>query len=157
MDPVILAALIGGISTILSPILVIFAKTWIDERPFQSIPIRRIRAIQGTWRGVAKFNEEEHGREIKLEGTVKTIRRKCLGYFRTENETGVIGHFHLEGIPLDYRYFKFDYRDKDQRIIRHGSMILMLSSDARQLNGRFIGYSVAIEDLIFGTVTLDRV
>lgn len=157
MDPVILAALIGSISTILSPILIIFIKTWIDERPLQAIPIKRIKAAEGTWKGVAQFNEKENTREVKLECTVKTVRRKCLGQLRMEDSTGPISQFRVEGIPLDYRYFKVDYKDEDQRILRHGSMILRLSSDANQLNGRFIGYSIIIEDLIFGTITLKRV
>lgn len=156
MEPTVLAALIGSIATISSPVIVLFIKNWLEERPLQSIPISRVRAAAGNWRGTAQFKEGEYSRKIDIDCEIKTIRRKCIGRVRGVDPTGKPYYLRLEGIPLDYRYFKLDYKDEDQKVIRHGSIIVMLSSNGSKLSGRYIGYAANLETLIYGKIELTR-
>jgi len=157
MNSTLIAAMIGSITTIISPILVYLIKRKLDENRFKHISKERISALTGIWNDIMIHPSENNRTELRLQITCKIQLRgsKIIG-LAEYTYNGVIVAAEMSGWLLDSNYAKLEYWDRNPHIIRHGTVMTKLSSDGTTLKGRMLGYAAEFEDLLTGTFELKK-
>lgn len=152
------AAIIGGLCTLISSIVTIFIKKYIENRGLKSSSVRRQRALKGVWSGeinqTAFFEHKNKSYPIKIE--INPHRKEVFGYASWsidgfENKVDIKGHYYNE------RFLAVEYRNVDINKVHFGFLILELSADNESLRGEFLGYGSKSERLISGKMTLRKV
>nr|VFJ50731.1 MAG: hypothetical protein BECKFM1743C_GA0114222_100888 [Candidatus Kentron sp. FM]VFJ50764.1 MAG: hypothetical protein BECKFM1743A_GA0114220_100878 [Candidatus Kentron sp. FM]VFK08757.1 MAG: hypothetical protein BECKFM1743B_GA0114221_100808 [Candidatus Kentron sp. FM] len=120
----------------------------------------RIKAINGTWEGIRRFEEitEKGLRELDIRAELHADETGSInGIFFYENDKGALTDLVARGNVIDNKYFSLAYRDKDEGVIRYGTFILNLSATGETITGKFIEYRAEIEGLVTGDLTLEKV
>ena len=148
MDPVVVAAIIGGCAAVAAPVITLLVKKALDERRLRPVPARWARALPGNWDGTVQeaglspykitLNFELRGKLIKGTGTFETRTIEVTGSF------------------YDDRFLRLDYKNKDPAIIQYGLAILELLPTANKLEGKFLGYGPIAKRLVAGGITLEK-
>jgi hypothetical protein len=161
MSPVIIAAIIAGVFSIVSPIATYFVTQAYRDRIFLPPPSGRAKALVGKWQGTL---HEEIGPEgtpfdasfsLELAMSWKVVSGTA-GFHATllgkEYEFKLV----LRGGFLYERFLRFDYQNCDESVLQFGSMTFELSADGQSLDGRFLGYGDVSKRLVYGTIELHK-
>jgi hypothetical protein len=154
MDHTIIAALIGGGCTVLSPIAAHFVRNALDARNYANVPKHRLKAIKGTWIGTVRERNMTHRitSEYPAHFDLFSRGRKIKGSGRTIHPNENIDLL-LKGVFLDDKYIEVTYRNAKKAVRHYGVILLELSDDASELKGEvvFCGYDQPISraDLVF--------
>ena len=174
MSPVIVAATVGGIFTLLSPMVTLFIKKRIENSEYKrpkvsepekiSLTSERFNAITGIWKGSmhqpkGPSNDISRDRiplDFDLEVTFRTKGKLVKGvarYLYDNREVKLL----LEGGFIDKNVIKLDYHDADKTVTRYGTVFLYFSGTAQELYGHFLGYAAELNNLTYGDFKLEKV
>ena len=153
MDPTITVSLVGSAATIIAPVIALWAKRWIDERPMRNISANRLSALNGTWEGeIIRPGPDGDARIIfSSELRVKGKRISGESVYR-DFDTRLL----VTGWPLDASFIRIDYRDKRPEVIRHGCTITKLCPQGKELRGHYVGYNPELGATITGAIVLKK-
>lgn len=160
MDSTIVAAIIGGIFTVIASI-VTFAITHVFDRNLLSA-VKNIHhnLLDGDWKGTLQQEGGVQGTpiDIQVELTFKSTRRTVRGEgfliatFKNQSSKTpflLLGRFIYEG------FIKIDY-DSRSKTGQFGMMFLELSPDGRTVEGRWTGYGPLSRKIVYGRLQLSK-
>lgn len=160
MDPAVIAALITGPAT---AILAGAFTYLLSEDRLQRSRLTRARraALTGRWQGM--LLQEVFVETTPTEGKL-ALELRCG--WRTVKGTGVLqttldgeerlNRFYLRGGFLFDRFLRMEYKNEKGHVVQFGSVVLELSPEGNELNGRYAGYGVISVDNVSGTVKLKK-
>ena len=162
METPIIVALIAGGFAVVAPIVTFVITRSYENRFLQPISSRRAGALVGTWEGDAHQEFGADGQPFDAKVTFKfTVTGKKIqgqGIYRMrDGAQDIITTFIFSGGFLHERFIRFDYNPEAADTVQFGSIILELSNDAKSLKGRYLGYGVRTNGLVYGTVDLKKV
>lgn len=159
MDSTILAAIIGGLSTVGAGILAVLATRLLDN-PMGIKKNVRQATLAGHWDGTVHQEKPQvidfqftlqlksKGRTVRGEGTVHGIYQNST---IAEPLTCFGGFVHDRFLKLEYEL------ETRPGSIQFGFTLLELSPDGQALNGPFLGYGALVtRDMVNGTLHLQR-
>jgi len=130
-----------------------------------TVPLARRNSLFGKWSG---HMEQKVGAECVLashsmnlefiKGSTATSGSMKLEYL-SANETELDEkpiQAEVINIIYDGRILKCDYVNKDDNVIHFGTIYGELSANGRQIKGEFIGYGLISEQLVAGSIILER-
>ena len=175
MDPIILAALIGVVGTILGSVTTWLLTRWLDkEPPGPIIGEERRAALEGAWKGsvtqrqgpVRKFELPDWVlvvRKGRIEGksSIKGVRNipGDSSHGISPKDQAITIPVNITGELLNDRFLKVEYRGKQQDgvgAIHFGYCLLELSMDAHTLKGSYIGIGPIAGQIIYGQMELHK-
>jgi hypothetical protein len=162
MEAPVIAAWITGGFTIVAPIITFIATKAYQNRFLLTISPDRRRAIEGTWKGIAKQaygpTPEPFEAQVTLDLSTGRTRIKGTGHFVTRFGTDDFDwEFRLTGGFLHDRFLRFNYNTVSRNVVQFGSIILQLHANSKRLTGLYQGYGVISENLVHGTLELRKV
>lgn len=162
MDPTVVAAIVYGLFAIVTSILTLFLKQYIDNRTKLRIPAGRRRAITGHWEGMAHQEPGPNGQPIDFAVTVeltagrKTISGRLTIRFELDGKREQ-ARFNVTGGFFHGYFLQLNYTPRDEATIQFGSVILELDAAGKRLKGRFAGYGKITQTVVSGTAELEKV
>lgn len=162
MDDTIIAALIGGVFTVVGPVATFLVIRYVDNRDKQVMPFGRRAIMTGKWSGttVQEFGDYSSlDLPIVLEAVAnrKTIKGEFrVQYPKHENRPAHEDEFSFKGGFLYDRFLQLDYISKAEGRIQFGSAILELSPSGEVLLGRYAGYGAFSKQIVAGYFKLRR-
>lgn len=159
MDSTIIAAIIGGISTIVAAIGTFALTRLLDSNALPGARNVRQNALTGHWKGEVRQEGGVRGipinmqLDLKLKSTRRMVRGEAsfTGTFQNQNfnvSANIWGNF------VHGRFLKLEYEYPD--LVQFGFILLELSPDGRILEGRWTGFGSASRELIYGSVQLQK-
>ncbi|MEL6554070.1 MAG: hypothetical protein AAFQ63_11490 [Cyanobacteria bacterium J06621_11] len=162
MDPTIVAAVIGGVCTVVGPVTVFLVTRHVDNRDKNIMPLGRRAVMTGQWHGTTTPESGNYS-SIELSVILRAIanRKTIKGEFRVqypdyENSPAQADEFSFQGGFLHDRFLQLDYISKAEGRIQFGSIILELSPSGEALVGRYVGYGAFSKQVVAGRVELKR-
>ena len=161
MDPTIVAAIIGGLFSILAVIA-----TFIITRIFDSDfwPTRNVRqaALDGHWDAILHQEVGPGGTSMDLscdfafKSKGRGIQAEAILRGPLPNET-----ITMDGIATGRfvyeRYLKLEYQIKGQPgVLQFGYLLLELSPNALSLDGHFLGFGAYTQQIIWGAIHIKK-
>jgi hypothetical protein len=140
-------------------------KFW-ETRPLRSLDSGIREAITGTWRG--KLHMSDHPwKVLRAEFTLslKASRKIVTGNARLsittirpgkDTQEEFTNEIVLRGGFFADRFVRLEYRNAKHAILQFGSLMLRLSDDAADLNGKFIGYGAFSKTMLTGSLDLTK-
>lgn len=158
MQTTIIVAIIGGFCTILSPILTLLFKSYLENRQFISLSANRRKAIYGLWKGKTIQNRGPQGQPIEAELTLNLMPKKRLVKGEAEVRWQQITmRINVEGGFYNDFFIRLNYHSADEAQLNFGVLFLKLSANSKILKGKLIGYGSESEALIDGETVLNKV
>lgn len=162
MDTTIIAAIIGGVFTVVGPIATFLVTRYIDNRDKQVMSFGRRAVMSGKWSGTTT-QESGNYSSFALPIFLKTVanRKTIKGEFRVQypeykNRPAHEDEFSFQGGFLYDRFLQLDYISKTEGRIQFGSAILELSSSGEVLLGKYAGYGAFSKQIVTGSLELKR-
>lgn len=162
MDATIIAAIIGGVFTVVGPVTTFLVIRYVDNRDKQVMPFGRRAVMTGKWSGTTTQESGDYS-SFALPITLRAVanRKTIKGEFRVqypehENRPAHEEEFSFEGGFLYDRFLQLDYISKTKGRIQFGSAILELSPSGEVLLGRYAGYGAFSKQIIDGSFELSR-
>ncbi len=158
MDKGILIAIIGAIATLLTTILSICIKKYLNNKTKQR-PITQNEKIRGKWVGTTRQKFHDRDAEFKISFIFKSENNKLKGECVVDlRETKIINleTFVIHGGLSDNRFLKIEYNNDDPNMTQFGYFLLELSPSGKNLNGCFVGYGPESKEVICGNVALEK-
>lgn len=159
MDNNLLLGILGIIGTVLAPIVTLFIKQYLDQRPLKNLSSQRRKSIEGNWKGTVTHKNPMQGwpKSVPIELKFSVKRKKVIG----------AGSYHsfvdskerkwkLEGGFRTDQYLLLNYQNSDLSVIHFGSIILRLSSNGKIMSGNLIGYGPENEAVISALIDLEK-
>jgi hypothetical protein len=162
MNVTIIAAVIGGVFTVIGPIATFLITRYVDNKDKQVMSFRRRAAMSGKWSGTTtqdSGNYSSHPLPIvfRAVATRKTIKGEfCVQYPKRENSPARDDEFTFQGGFFHDRFMQLDYISKNEGRIQFGSAILELSPSAEFMTGRYAGYGAFSKEIVTGNLELRR-
>lgn len=154
MDSTIIAAIIGGISTIGASI-VTFAITRIFND--DSLPITRSVhqiSLTGSWEGTVHQDIGPGGAPVDASShlTLNSTRRAVRGESVLTWPQRKPQHLSLVGKFVYARFVRLEYEvSSEPEAVQFGFILGELSPDGQVLEGRYLGFGAATRNLVWGT------
>lgn len=108
--------------------------------------------VEGTWTGT--FTQ---GQESEATTTEITLNLSSQWWRRV---TGTIDYgtstIHCSGGFFQHRILMLHYWTSERAVLQHGTITARFSSDAKCLDGLFVGYGPETEKLVNGSITVTR-
>lgn len=152
-------AIIAAAATIISAIITVLLKDYLDRRKenYKKQSDQRRRIISGTWKGTYEqlLNEKLITIDIVMElkissrGTITGIAK--VAYENYSFQVVIKGGFYSDD------FLKMDYENSDRSVVQFGSFVFRLASNAKNIKGCFVGFGHINERIISGQATLDKV
>ena len=157
MNPTIIAAIIAGAVAIVAPLIALFAKDYLAQKPLGRV-IGRRKALVGKWKGSLKEEAGIGGSPLEIEVTVEFTKqgKRILGSAMLTRPGSAPRHLAFIGGFFHDQFVKLEYTNPDPTIIQFGSYVAKLAADPRILEGRFVGYGPATDAIVHGTATLEK-
>lgn len=158
MDSTLLAGIIGGTCTIISPLVVEFLKRLNEKSPLLHVNKARRDSLRGRWIGLVsyedgqKYNLNDHRIVFEVQPGRKIF--KAQGTYTTE---GGITSIKLKGGFYHDRFLKLEFENKASHIMHFGYVLFELSADSRTLQGKFTSYGRVSENIISGSTVMEKV
>jgi hypothetical protein len=131
-----------------------------EQRHLEVISPSRRDGLIGKWEGVVHQDGEPGQKplDFPLNVTIEKVGRKVVkgtSHFSliVENEAPRGADLSLYGGFIPDRFLTLNYMNKE-KAQQFGYLILELSPDGNQLEGRFVGYGPRAKKLVHGTVEL---
>lgn len=162
MDTTIIAAIIGGVFTVIGPVATFLVTRYVDNRDKQVMSFGRRAVMTGKWNGKTT---QEFGNyssialpiALDLVANRKTIKGEFrVQYPEYENKPAHEDEFSFQGGFLYDRFLQIDYISKTEDRIQFGSAILELSPSGEILLGRYAGYGAFSKQIVAGSFELKR-
>lgn len=170
MDPTVIVAIIGAISTIASAIIAnrgtIAMQKKRREKGLIELPAARKEALQGKWKGGGLQREWRKGETVEkdkpheLELELEVDKKLILGSGKAtmkeldiDTEWNIIG----EGKFRHERFLEFEYRNADPATVSFGYFILVLSPNGKELDGELVGFGETSQKVVSSTMKLTKV
>ncbi len=162
MEVPIVAAIIGGVCTIVSPFMTLLIRQHLENRSKLPISSVRRRAIDGCWKGIAQQYQgpDEDPIIFAVTMTLSAGPKRISGTLiididyqgKTEKILcNVSGGFFYE------RFLKLSYTPSDEMTIQFGSVVLQLDAGGQSLQGKYSGYGKLTNSTVFGTLELKKI
>jgi hypothetical protein len=145
-------AIIGGAATILSAIITLIVKNWLDNAPYPSIKGKR--SITGNWKG---RTTQDDNKIVNVTGKITSKSKKIKGEARIEWEGEKYMDLKIKGNYLDEDHVLINYHSVDSNVKNYGSQILKISANCKKLQGYTIGFGSEAEEIIRGETILDKI
>jgi hypothetical protein len=157
MDSTILAAIIGGFSTLGAGIVAVLVTRVVDNpMGFKKNP--RQAALAGHWDGIVhqEGGLGDYHITFQLKPTGRTVRGEGRVSFISQN-ANINELLTFSGGFVHDRFLKLEYEMEAQPgSVQFGFTLLELSPNGQTLSGPFLGYGARTRDLIKGTLELHR-
>lgn len=157
MDSTILASIIGGITTLISPFITLFIKNIFDNRIFKVINSNRKDILKGHWKGKIIQTPEINNNffEFKLTIHFTPHRKKIYGQAKLEtldsmHDLNLSGGFQTNDMII------LSYNNPSNKLIQFGTALFTLKSDGTHIEGKFVGYGPSTQTIVNGTVLLEK-
>ena len=152
----IVAAIIGGLFGLFTPLIVIYAKDR-KEKERKADNYRALR-LSGRWNGtfitrLRLSNDVPDSYPLLVEFDIRNRTPKGKGIFEINKFKYEIA---LEPKPENENFLSVHYRSKDRNIILWGTMVLRVDALGNKMSGEFIGYGAISEGIIGGRVELTK-
>jgi hypothetical protein len=163
----ILAAVIGGVFSVAAACL-----TWLlSRRPpeiggFADVPPQRIEGVHGTWVGTLLQPEYPGGPvKARLEMRLQVKRGTIVGTIEARVEFDPEAHGISYKIALELKVrggfysdslVKLDYRNTTPGVLQFGTLVMRVNARSSRMSGRLVGYGSYAEQVIYGTVDLEK-
>lgn len=158
MEASVIPAFVSGGFAVVAPIVTFIATKAYETRFLDHISPGRRKALVGTWEGIAHQELGPDGKPVDLKATFTfTTSRKLVigeGTYRLPDDSQA--RFRFSGGFLHDRFLRFNYTSAEDGVIQFGSVILELSSDAKEFRGRFQGFGVRSQRMVYGDVVLRK-
>lgn len=161
MDTTIVVAIIGSITTVLSPIITFLFIRYIDNLDKKSISSRdRHTLMASQWQGEIDFGLDDLS-SVPIVGNFSATRKTITGQFYVRypdlpTTSSYKDEFTFQGGFLYERFLRLNYASKNKHRIQFGSIILELSPSGETMSGKFVGYGVFWQQILSGRVDLRR-
>ena len=156
METAIIVAIISGSVAIISPISTYVITRMYDRRGLGKITGRR-KALLGTWKGSILQDADSEWGKMNIDMTFisngKIVEGNCTLIYPVDNQVIKLkftGGFYHE------RFIKFDYTNPDESVVQFGSAVMILDSNGKTLEGRYVGYGSITNRIVSGTVLMHR-
>jgi hypothetical protein len=161
MDQPIVVAVIGGVCTVVSPILTLLATRLYDQRFLLPLGEGRRKALDGKWQGTFHQEVGPDGKPLDADYSLQlvTSRKTVKGEGSSHFELGGKKYepkFFVAGGLIHERFLRFTYDNVDATCLQFGSMVLELLPDGRTLRGRFVAFGQLSQRLIYGSIELTK-
>jgi hypothetical protein len=161
MQPPVIAALIAGGTAIVAPIVTFIVTKAYEHRSLEVIDPRR-RRVTGEWAGTAHQAMGPDGTpfDADIMFTLHAQKKLLTGegrYHARYAGSDIDLHFRLTGGFIQRDFVRMDYDTMREGEIQFGSVLCELSADCAHLTGRFQGYGVMTQSLVYGTLDLHKV
>jgi hypothetical protein len=158
METPIIVAIISGVFGIVSPITAYVVTRIYDRRVLGKIVGRR-KALIGKWKGnIVQDSDRELGEmgiDMVFTSSGKVIEGDCEFIFPEGNRVRVIKLKFIGGFYHE-RFVKFDYTNPEDGVIQFGCAIMILASEGKRLEGRYVGYGSITNRIVSGTVVMHK-
>lgn len=158
MDSKIMAAIIAATATLLSPLLVLFVQEKRQYLPISGMKKSRLLAWIGDWNGnfIQDRGPNNDTINVKLELISFVVKNRKISGIAKYNWENCPVTLSLEGKFIANDTVELKYEDSDDRIVRHGTIMLKMSSDAKEIQGAFLGFGAESETIVTGSIKLKR-
>ncbi len=151
MESATLAAIISGTAAIGSPLITLAATRIYDNRKLIAVKGSRRQAIVGTWLGRSKQKHDGIDLETDVKLMITAGKKLIEGEAHFAGPiTGRPTHVRFAGGFLYEQFVKLDYSNVEEHALQFGTVILLLSPDARVLEGRFVGFGAETRAIVSG-------
>lgn len=137
----ITTAIIGGIASIISAVVVLIVKHFLDIKKNASPIEDDVRtAVAGKWKGQLRQTLNSNTLLIEFQFDLKV---SSLGAIEGEGSIAHDKELYLFTVHGDYksnRFIKLDYANKNKSIQQFGTFILEVSDNCKELDGQLAGY-----------------
>ena len=160
MSQELLKAIVAGAVSIISAVIAIIVKNYLDKKKeddqYRDVDKAIQEAVEGRWKG--EINQTLNGNILFLE-VIATFKVSNSGSIKGqmiipyENES-----FRLKCVGGFYsmRFIKMEYENHNKAILQFGSMVFKLSDDCNKFEGYFVGYGHISKNLIAGSMVFTK-
>jgi hypothetical protein len=141
--------IISGIASgTLGVLAALLARRWWETRLLIATSDAQFAA--SAWKGY--YSQEVDGVEMKIPVTadLRAKWKRVHGNFHADAEFKCSGGF------FENRILTLHYWVTEPGVLRHGTLMMRLHSDAKRLQGFFVGYGSHTEKLVHGTIYMER-
>jgi hypothetical protein len=161
METTLIKEIIAGAVAIVAPVVTFIATRAYENRFLQPISSERARALIGTWAGDVLQDHGPDGAPLPGKANFKfsIVGKKIQGYRIYRASYGgeeFTSTFVSSGGFLHDRFIRFNYNSEVSGVVQFGSIILEMSNDTKSLEGRFLGFGVVTNGLVFGTLRMKK-
>ncbi|MBT9317990.1 hypothetical protein [Leptothoe spongobia] len=162
MDPAIIAAIIGGVFTVVGPIATVIVTRYINNREKLTIYSNRRALMTGQWKGTTQQDEGIYANiPIPMLLTAKANRKTIAGEFRLQfpqsaNVTDHDAAYSFQGCFLYGNFLQLNYRSKNKRRVEFGVAVLELDPSGETLAGKYAGYGASSKHVVTGHFDIRR-
>lgn len=161
MNPTIIASIIAAASTVLTPLITFFVIRAYDNKSLSIISKDRKKTLIGMWSGLAVQDMDTRGEieyplTVKISASSKIVEAKTRIMYHDDIHNPVVEFIVKGGFSYE-RFLKLDYYSENRGAVHFGSMVLELSADAKELNGKFVGYGLRSQYIVTGKIQLRKV
>lgn len=147
---------ISGIAAVLSAVITVFLKNYLENKKFKTINKERQEALSGRWNGKVYQNAPNGKQDVfNLELNFDVSKKKidAVGKLSYKNE---ISNISLSGAFRTDSYVLLEYQNENKKINQFGSIVFRLSDDCTALTGRYVGYGHKAQSLVFGEIKFTK-
>ena len=162
MDAKIVAAIVSGLFVLISPILTLFIKKYIDDLQILPISAGRRCALKGFWKGTIKQEQKLNDTSLNFPANIEitTKGKRIFGVLNIQFEWNGENRnvsFDCKGGFYFNDFLQLNYLPNNSPTRQFGSMILMLDSIGDRLEGRIIGYGIRTRKIVSGTIIFEKI
>ncbi len=157
MDPILIAALVGGLCTILSPLLVLYLKGRKNQSEIPAVDVGRLEAICGSWTGTGIAEETENHGIIDFQISCQINRKGKIfnGFGAYKSEITEFNHQYYDG-SYDGRYFKILFKNSNPSAYQRGYVIMVLNDIGNVLEGKYLCNGITSSEIISGSLKMEK-
>ena len=155
MDNTLIAAIIGGICTILSPLIVLLIQNKNSTKHYIAIDKERKNTANGSWTGKVRYEQGSELENHDIYFEITTNRKILKGYCTYTSKNGTTKLIIKGGFYSD-RFLKIEHINEKIQIIHFGYTLLELDASARKLTGKFITFGRIKNKIISGFIGLEK-
>ena len=156
MNPTIVAAIIGGVFVVISPIVTFLLTRYVDNRDKNVMYPARRAAISGKWTGTMSSSDKAgNSYDVPVTVTFETSRKIVTGECLYESQHQKSG-FKFKGGFLHDRFFQVNYISKNENRMQFGSAILELRASGDTISGKYTGFGAVREEIVSGNIEIKR-
>ena len=161
MSPDTIKAIIAGVATIISAILTVVVKNYLDKKKeserYKNVGTAIQEAVSGKWKGDIKQTLNSNAIFVQVDSTFKVSENGMIkGEIILPYENRIVKLLFTGGF-YSLRFIKLEYENSNKAILQFGSIVLKLSDDSTRLKGHFVGYGHISGDIIAGNINFTKV
>jgi len=123
------------------------------------LPKERIKSILGSWEGdIIDITDNDTIKSYSLNLNLNRIRgNNILGSATIINMNDNNNYsFDVHGGFYQYHFFKFEYINTNRAVVHFGISLGELSSNSKELSGKYIGFGTTRERIILGDIKITK-